>query len=154
MQIDPKVLAEINYTGSRLIEIDNPKLSELQKELSAYQQEINPIIDMLSAEYYPVIDPMYQKVQELNAEAKAIKEKIAEQTAMHKKSIEAIEAAEQKAGLIKNKMQPLILKEVEGKLSEFEIARNTVIKDEKIYVEVFDEIEEKVKALRTAKAKK
>ena len=154
MQIDKELLSERNYTGSRLIEIVNPKLDELQVELSALQQEINPVLDKLSAEYYPKLDPLYKEVQELNEKVKALKDQIGDITRSFQPDIEIIESTEQKATLVKNKMQPLIQKEIEGKLEEFEIARHTVVKDGKLYVEVFDEIEEKVKAIRVSKAKK
>lgn len=151
MKIDPELLKESNYSGTRLIEIDNPKLQELNETLSSYQREINPILDRLSAEYYPTIDPMYQEVQKLQSQIKEIKEKIAEQTEKFREDIQAIEAAEQKAGVIKNKMQPMILKAIEGKLGEFEIAKNTVVQDGKVFAEVYDELEEKVKAIRATK---
>lgn len=152
MKIDKALLAEVNYEGSRLIKIDNETLTELQKELSSLQKEINPILDKLNAEYYTVIDPIYAEVQKLNEEIKSKKFVIAELTKKFQPEIESIEATEQRAQLVKNKMQPLILDAVKGQLGEFEIARHTVNREDGIYVEVFDEIEEKVKAIR-AKAK-
>jgi len=154
MKIDKEILSEKNYAGSRLILIEDKKLDELQVELSSLQHEINPILDILNEKYYTVIDPIYQEVQKLNEEVKAKKFVIGELTNKFKKEIETIEATEQKAMLVKNKMQPIILKSIEGQLGEFEIARHTEVKEGKIYVEVFDEIEEKVKALRASKIKK
>jgi hypothetical protein len=39
-------------------------------------------------------------------------------------------------------------------LGEFETARQVIEKEGKMYVEVIDELEEKIKTLRAAKAKK
>lgn len=154
MKIDKALLAEVNYEGSRLIKIENETVTELQKELSALQKTINPILDKLNEEYYKVIDPIYQEVQKLNEEVKSKKFAIQELTKKFQEDIDAIEATEQKAQLVKNKMQPLILDAVKDQLGEFEIARHTVNREDGIYVEVFDEIEEKVKAIRASKAKK
>ena len=154
MQIDKELLSEKNYTGSRLILIENEDVKTLQDELSSYQQEINPILEKLSTEYYPAIDPLYQEVQKKNQEIKEIKEKIAEETEKFKPEIEMIEAVEKKAMLIKQKLQPIILDEVKDKLEEFETARQTVTQEGKIYVEVIDEIEEKVKQIRASKLNK
>lgn len=154
MQIDKELLSEVNYTGSRLILLEDENLTKLNTELTSYQQEINPIIDKLSAEYYPKIDPMYQEVQKLMEQAKELKAKIAEITNEFKPAIDVIESFEQKAQSVKNKMQPIILEIVKDQLGEFETAKNTVVRDGKIYAEVFDEIEEKVKAIRMVKAKK
>lgn len=154
MQIDKELLSEANYTGSRLILLEDENLTKLHAELEALQKEINPVIDKLSAEYYPKIDPMYQETQKLMEQAKEIKAKIAEITNEYKSDTDFIDSLEQKAQLVKNKMQPIILEMVKDQLGEFETAKNTVVRDGKIYAEVFDEIEEKVKAIRMVKAKK
>jgi len=154
MKIDKALLAEANYEGSRLIEVVDENLNVLQAELSALQQEINPILDILNESYYKAIDPIYQEVQKLNEEIKGKKFVIGELTKKFQPQIEIIEATEQKASLVKNKMQPIILEAVKEQIGEFEIARHTVNKDGKMYVEIFDEIEERVKALRASKAKK
>lgn len=153
MQIDPTLLSEKNYTGTRLILIEDERIDELQKALTDEQLSINPVLDRLQEEYYSVIDPMYQEVQKLNERVKEIKANVAEKTKEFQPEIETIEATEQRAQLIKGKMQPIILKAVEGKLGEFETAKNTVVRDGKVYAEVYDEIEEKVKAIRASKSK-
>lgn len=155
MIIAPELLAEKNYAGSRLILVKEPKVYDLQNELSTLQKEINPILDKLSKEYYPKVDPLYQKVQALTLEAKTLREEIAKITTEYRADTESIETTEQKASLIKNKMSPLIMAEIDPQLGEFEIARHTKVQpDGQIYVEVFDEIEEKVKAVRHSKANK
>lgn len=154
MQIDKELLSEKNYTGSRLFLIENEDVKTLHDELTALQKEINPTLDKLSTEYYPVVDPLYQEVQKLNTQIKEIKEKISQKTSEFEADIKSIEAIEQKANLVKDKLQPIILEAVKDELGEFEVARQTVVRDEKIYVEIFDEIEEKVKQIRASKAKK
>lgn len=153
MQIPTEILSEKNYEGSRLVEITNDDIFTLHEELSDLQKEINPVLDRLSKEYYPLLDPMYAELQELALKQKEIKEKITEASIKFQDDVSLIEATEQKASLVKNKLQPMILDAVKDQLGEFEIARQTINKDGKIYVEVFDEIEEKVKAVRALKAK-
>lgn len=154
MQIDKELLSEKNYTGSRLILIENEDVARLHKELNELQKSVNPVLNKLSAEYYPKVDPMYQEIQALTEKIKGIREEINTITASFKADIESIEAVEQEANLVKDKLQPLILAGVEGQLGEFEIARQTVTRDGKIYAEVFDEIEERVKQIRTQKLSK
>ena len=43
---------------------------------------------------------------------------------------------------------------MEKELGEFETARQLIEKDDKLFVEICDEIEEKVKSIRAIKAKK
>lgn len=154
MQIPKEILSEKNYEGTRLILIENEKLNELQVKLDTLQKEVNPILDKLNKEYYPTIDPMYAEVREFTTKLNEKKAKIAEITQSFKEDTDKIDVIEQRATLIKNKMQPIIQKELEGKLGEFELAKHTIVKDGKIYVEVFDEIEEKIKAIRNSKPKK
>jgi len=53
--------------------------------------------------------------------------------------------------LIKDKIQPIILDLVKNELGEFEKAQQTIDKDGKVFVEIIDEIEEKVKSIRATK---
>jgi len=152
--IPKELFAEKNYEGSRLILIEDEKLNQLQIKLSGYQAEINPVLEKLSAELYPAIDPIYQEMNILQEQIKEKKEKIRIINEGYKADMELIEQTEQKAQLIKDKMQPIIIKAVEGQLGEFEEAKNTVVKDGKIYAEVFDKIEETVKAIRARNTKK
>jgi cell division septum initiation protein DivIVA len=154
MQIPKEILSEKNYTGNRRILVEDPNLMEFQTILEGYQKEINPLLDTLNKEYSPVVDPLNQEVLKKLTEVKELKAKIAEETAKYKDIMETIDSFEQRADLIKNKVQPIVLKALEGQLGEFEVARYTEVQDGKIYAVVFDEIEEKVKELRANKAKK
>ena len=153
MQIAPELLSERNYSGNRLILIENEKMTELQAVLDGYQKEINPILDRLNKEYYPVVEPINQEIGKLQAQVRDLKQKITEETEKFRDDMDMIDSLEQKATLVKNKIQPIILKELEGKLGEFEIARYTEIKNGKIYAVVFDELEEKIKEIRANKKK-
>lgn len=154
MQIDKELLSEKNYTGSRLILIENEDLKALHEEIISLQKEANPYLDKLQENYYSKVDPLYQESQRLMNEAKKVKEQIAELTALNQPDIDMIESIEKRANLVKDKMQPIIMEEIKDKLGEFEIARHTTIKDGGVYAEVFDEIEEKIKAIRAQKLKK
>ena len=59
MQIEKELLSEKNYTGSRLIEISDERVSVLQKKLTELQLEVNPILDKLQENYYSKADVIY-----------------------------------------------------------------------------------------------
>lgn len=153
MKIDPKILSEKNYEGSRFIEINDPKVSELMKEVSALQKEANPYLEVMD-EYAKILDPFYQKIQEKQAEIGKIKEEMAETKAKYDEELSRVEAIDKKAQVIKNKLMPVILDLVKDQLSEFEVAFQTKEKDGKVFVEVQDKLEELIKSIRAQKAKK
>lgn len=153
MQIPADILKESNYEGSRLVEVTDETVLALQEQLDTLQKEVNPVLDKLQENFFSKADVIYKEINELNEKIKPLKEKLKEMSELNKVDTDFIEAKEQEAVLIKNKMQPLILGLVKDQLGEFETARHTVVKDGKIYVEIFDEIEEKVKAVRASKAK-
>jgi len=206
MRIPEELLKESNYEGTRLIEINDPKVEELKAKLKDIQvNEANPILDG-ALPYLKVIDPVNAKIGRLKAriqplvekmrplkeqfetevariggdlkeftpELQAIKEKIdpyiekiqkieedvlkcreekkAEQTA-YDNEMKKVELLDQKARLIKNKLVPLINLIVNPQLGEFEKATSIIEKDGKIYAEVIDQIEERVKQIREEKLK-
>lgn len=151
MQIDPELLSEKNYTGSRLVEVTDETIIELQKELSSLQVEINPILERLNENYFAPADVLYKEIEKLNEQLKPLKEKLKTLFDENKVDTDFIDAQEQKAQLIKNKLQPLLLDLMKDEVGEFETAKHTVVKDDKIYVEIFDEIEERIKAIRLSK---
>lgn len=152
MKIDPLILSEKNYEGTRFIEVKNPIVTSLIKEIALYQKEANPILEVMD-KYAKVLDPYYQKIQKLQAEITKIKEDMAEDKARYDEELSKVEKIDQKAQLIKNKLMPIILKEVEGELGEFEVALQTKEQDGKIFVEVQDKLEEQIKMIRSQKAK-
>ena len=151
MQIEKELLSEKNYTGSRLIEINDERVSVLQKKLTELQLEVNPILDKLQENYYSKADVIYAKIQELNKQLEPLKLELKTLFEANEEDTKLIDEKEAEAKLLKDKLQPIILDIVKDQLGEFETAKHTVSKDGKIYVEVFDEIEEKIKAIRASK---
>ena len=153
MKIDPDLLAEKNYDGSRLIEVTDVKVLELKKEIAKFAPIAKPHLEKME-ELGKILDPFYTKTRELDEEKKKIKDEMQSTLDLFNAELKEMEAIEQKTDAIKNKIQPIIAKLMEGQLSEFETARQLVEKDDKLFVEVVDEIEEKVKLIRMQKAKK
>ena len=153
MKIPSEYLKESNYEGTRLIEIKNETVNKLIKEISGYQKEANPALEIMD-KYAKILDPFYQKIQKLQGEIGKIKEEMADDKAKYDEELAKVEKIDAKAQMIKNKLMPIILDEVKVQLGEFEVALQTKEKDGKIYVEVQDKIEEVVKSLRLQKAKK
>lgn len=152
MQIDKSLLSEENYTGSRLIEITDETVIELQKELTSLQQEANPFLEEME-KYTPELDRVYGMVRELEAEKKKLLEDVAPTRELYDAEMANVQKIEQKAMVIKNKIQPLVLDIVASELGEFEKALQVSIIDGKTYVEVVDEIEEAIKKIRASKNK-
>lgn len=204
MQIPKELLSEVNYEGSRLIEIENENIKEYKKLLKELQAKANPILDVMDevdkkvAPYreqvkalrdenqadYESIKPFKEQYEvmakalpddakdstpemkeledKMNPAIDRIKEreteisKIREEMKPHKdewdKEHEKVQAIDKEANVIKDKMVPFVNKEIEGKLGEFEEAKHLIERDEKIYVEVFDLLEEFVKSHRAKHA--
>ena len=153
MQIPKEYLEEKNYDGSRLIEITDETILELQEETTKLQLEANPFLEKMDA-LTPQLDEVYGKIAELERQKKVLQEEVRPIREKYDAELEVVEEINQRADLIKNKMQPIIADLIKDSLGEFEKAKHTVKKDGKLYVEVFDEIEEKVKAIREANLKK
>ncbi len=145
MQIPHEVLAEKNYEGSRLIEITDEKVVELNVALKALQAEANPHLEIMES-ITPQLDPLYTKLRELEQEKAKVRETMEPIKAPYDIELQAVEKIDQKAQLINSIVAPM--------LGEFEKAQQMKEIDGKLFVEVVDEIEEKVKAIRAAKAKK
>jgi arginyl-tRNA synthetase len=152
MKIPAEFLKESNYEGTRFIEIKNETVTKLIKEISDYQKEANPTLEIMD-KYAKILDPYYQKIQKLQGEIGKIKEEMAEDKAKYDEELAKVEKIDAKAQMIKNKLMPIVLDEVKEQLGEFEVALQTKEKDGKIFVEVQDKIEETVKTLRLQKAK-
>lgn len=205
MQIDKKYLSEVNYTGSRLIEINDPKVEELKAKLREFQLEANPILKRTEP-FLKEIEPLKEERRALKAkctqlltEMQPLRDQYDEETLKlpknfkgsnkkldliarkikvfidkihaHEKKMEKInkkirpwsdkyeaemkkvEAIDQQASIYKQKLVPLVNKLVEKDLTEFEEAKHVIEKDGKIYVEVFDQLEEFIKTYRQKKLK-
>lgn len=153
MQIPKEYLAEKNYEGSRLIEISDPDVVRLHGELKKLQLEANPHLEIMES-ITPKLDPYFTKLRELENEKTKIRGEMAPIREPYDKELEQVQKIDQRAQLIKDKITPLVNKIVEAQLGDFEKALQLTERDGKMFVEVVDEIEEKVKAVRAAKVRK
>lgn len=161
MNIPQELLAEKNYTGTRKILIDDPKVRELKAELKELQKSINPIIEGLQdtlAKFDEANGRIAEKqkaIEAIKAEIEAIHKEIAPDKKIYDTEMEKIRPFDEKAQLIKNKLEPLVMKLVEDQLGEFERPLHVTEDDGStdIYVEVADEIEQFIQAKRVQKAK-
>lgn len=153
MKIPKEFLEEKNYEGTRLVEITDETVKKFHAELKKLQLEANPTLEKME-KLTPILDPFYTRLGELEREKAKIKEEMQPTRDEYDKYLEVVQKVDQRAQLIKNKLQPIVNKIMEGQLGEFEKSNQLIEKDGKIFVEVMDEIEEKVKAVRMAKASK
>ena len=150
MQIPKDLLSEKNYEGTRLIEVIDEAVLRLNAELKELQKEAQPFIDEM-AKMSPAMDPIYTELRVVEEKRKELKDKLEPLLVPFREEMAKAEKVEQKAQLIKDKMIPIINSLVKSELGEFETAKELKEKDGKIFVEVIDEIEEKIKAVRATK---
>lgn len=153
MKIPADLLAEKNYDGTRLIEITDEQVIKLKAEIAKFKPIAEPFLKKMD-ELGKLLDPFYTKMRELDAEKDKIKKEIQPTMDDFNAQLKEMEAIEQKTDLIKNKIQPLVAKILETQLGETETGRQLIEKDDKLYVEVVEELEEKLKIIRMNKAKK
>ena len=152
MQIPAEFFSEVNYSGTRLIKIEDEIVRALQEELTALQKEANPFLEQMEA-ITPELDPVYDEIRELELKKGELQKKVAPARARYDAIAKNVEEIDVRASSIKAKITPIVLDLVKDDLSEFEIPLHTVVKEGEMYVEVRDEIEERVKQLRAIKAK-
>ena len=150
MFIPDKYLEEKNYDGTRLIEVNDKKVTELKAKLKELQVEANPILKE-TEKIFPKLDPFYVKKRQMMDDMKKLEVEMKPVHDEYMVHAEKLEKIDQKAQLIKNKIQPIVVELVNGQLKEFEKANQIVEKDGKMFVEVVDEVEEAVKKVRAAK---
>lgn len=153
MQIPKEYLEEKNYSGTRLVEVTDETILKLKAEIKAFQKEAMPFLKIMD-ELTPEMDSYYTEIRELETKKKEIQEKVAPIKAEYDIPLAEVEKIDNKATLIKNKLQPLVMNYVSEQLGEFEKAMQLIEQDGKIFIEVVDEIEEKIKAIRVANSKK
>ena len=157
MQIPKEYLEEKNYEGTRLVEVTDPKVLKLKAELRKFHPsenaEVKAHLDKME-EVSVILDPFFTQIRELDAKKEELKKEMQPTKDIFDAELKAMEAVEQKAELIKQKIQPLVNKIVESELGEFEKAMQLIEKDGKLFIEIADEIEEKIKLIRTNKLKK
>lgn len=150
MQIPKEILSEKNYEGTRLIEITDETVISLNNERKERLKEGEPILKEMEV-LSPPLDAFYEKLRPVEEERKKIKEEMQPAYDAYHAKVEEMDKIYQKGQIVSNKMQPLINEIVKPQLSEFEAAKQLVERDGKLFVEVVDEIEEKIKALRATK---
>lgn len=152
MQIPSEFLKESNYEGTRLVEITDQRVLKLKAEIAKYKPIVAPFLEKLE-KVSVVLDPYFTKIREHQAEIDKIKKEMQPTKDEFDGLLKKIEEIEQKTDAIKLKIQPLVAEIMKPKLSEFEVSRQLIEKDDKIFVEVADELEEKIKSIRQIKSK-
>jgi predicted nuclease with TOPRIM domain len=150
MQISKEILSEKNYEGTRLIEITDETVISLNNQRKELLKEGEPILKEME-KLSPPLDAFYIKLKPIEEERAKIKEEMQPAYDAYHEKVEEMDKVYQKGQLVSNKMQPLINAIVKPQLGEFETAKTMLEKDGKLFVEVVDEIEEKVKAIRANK---
>jgi predicted nucleic acid-binding Zn-ribbon protein len=152
MKIPADFLHEKNYEGTRLLEITDETVLKLRGEIAKFTPIAKPHLDEME-KHGKVVDPYYQQIHNHQQEIEKLRKEMAPAKALFDAEHQKLEAIHQQAEAIKVKMTPLVNKILEGQLSEFERPAQLIDKEGKVYVEIVDELEEKVKSLRASKKK-
>lgn len=152
MQIPAEYLNELNYEGTRLIEIKDERVKVLQEEIDKCQKEANPFLEKMEA-LTPEMDRVYAQIRELEEKKNALLRELQPTKDKYDVELKEVQKIDEKAQVFKDKLTPIIMSEIASELNEFEFPLHTKIVDGKMFVEVRDELEEKVKQLRTQKTK-
>jgi len=150
MQINKEILSEKNYTGTRLIEINDETVVTLNNERKELLAEGEPILkemELLS----PPLDAFYVLLAPVEKERARIKEEMKPAYDAYQAKVAEMDKVYQKGQLVSDKIQPIVAELIKGELGEFEKGLTMKEVDGKLFVEVIDEIEEKVKAIRASK---
>ena len=153
MKIPKEYLSEKNYEGTKLIAVTDKKVFELKKKLNELQKNANPYLLKMD-KLAKVLDPYYMQINQLNEKIKSLREEMKSKKEEYDEELAKVQAIDAKAQLIKNKMQPLIDKNIADKLEEFDRPLHATEKDGVIYVEVTNDLEDTIKNIRARNAKK
>jgi len=151
MQIDKKILNPENYKGFRKIIILNSTVKNLKNEINKLQKQANPILknmEKISKSY----ENEQNEILKLQSQINDIKAKIKPDQDKYNIELEKLKLLDAKADLIKNKIYPIVQSEIDGKLDEFEEARDIIEEKGVIYIKIYDKIEEYIKSIRTKNA--
>lgn len=151
MQLPKDLLSEANYEGTRLIEMTDETVLSLLKEVKKCGEEVKPFLDEMD-KFTPEIDAIYAELRPIEEKRVELKEKLTVALKPFQAEQEKADVVYQKSDAIKQKIYPLARAFVKSQLSEFESAGQFIEKDGKTYIEVSDEIEEKIKQIRTKNA--
>ena len=151
MQLPKDLLSEKNYEGTRLIEITDENVLRLFKERAEILKSGEPIMARMDELSKP-LDEFYKKLQPLEEERKKIKEDMQPATDAYQAVVDEMDKnIYQKSRLIDQKLNPMVDNLVKDQLGEFEKAKTLTERDGKYYVEIEDQIEEKIKLIRATK---
>jgi predicted nuclease with TOPRIM domain len=149
MRIDPTILKEVNYVGSRLVDIEDETIAKLHAEkVEILESEKKPILDKMTELEKP-LQVFYDRLTPIESERSSIKEEMKPLSEEYSKEVEKIEAVQQKIDSIDQKINIIANDKVKSELGEFETARTLHVKNGKFSIEVIDEIEELVKKIRS-----
>lgn len=151
MKIPKEYTKESNYEGTRLFEITDERVKKLNKEIAALKEPATPHLIKME-ELSKITDPVYAQIREKQQEINKLRESIATEKEQFDAEVAELEKIEAKAQLIKNKMQPIVDDLIKDELSEFERPFQLITKEDgRMFVEIKDELEEKIKQLRMQK---
>ena len=154
MRIPKEYLEEKNYEGSRLVEVKDTTVLKLRNDIKELASQMKPYLDKMDA---LKIDPYNTERVRLKKELTDLEEKWKGPLEQYHEEYSEVRKLEDKITLLKNKISPRVNKILDEakEVGEFERADKVVDKDDgKLYVEIIDEIEEKIKSVRTAKQTK
>lgn len=120
----------------------------LARELPEDATDSTPEMKILEEKMNPIID----RIRGREVEISQIREEMKPSKDAWDSEHEKVQAIDRRAAVIKEKMIPFIHAHLDGKLGEFEEAKHLIEKDNKVYAEVFDLIEEFIKTHRTKHA--
>lgn len=151
MQIPSELLSEKNYEGTRLIEITDENVLRLFKERGEILKLGEPIMKRMDELSKP-LDEFYIKLKPIEEERKKIKEDMQPAVEAYQAVVDEMDREiYQKTRLIDQKLNPMVDEIVKEQLSEFEKAKTLTERDGKYFVEVEDQLEEKIKLIRATK---
>lgn len=151
MQIPKELLSEKNYEGTRLIEITDENILRLFQERSEILKSGEPIMKQMDELSKP-LDAFYEKLRPIEEERKKIKEEMQPAVDAYQAVVDRMDTEiYQKTRLIDQKLNPMVDELVKDQLSEFEKAKTLTVRDGKYFVEVEDQLEEKIKLIRATK---
>lgn len=148
MKIQSDILSEKNYEGTRLVEITDEKVLSLLAEVKKCGEEAKPYLDEMER-LTPALEVIYEELRPLEEKRKALKDTLTEELKPFQEQQEKADIVNQKADAIKEKIYPLARKAIASQLGEFEMGGTFIEKDGKIFIEVTDQLEEKIKQIRS-----
>jgi len=153
MQIPKEILSEKNYTGSRLIEIKDEKVISLLAEIKKCGEEAKPYVDEMER-LTPALEAIYSELKPIEDKRKELKDKLTEELKPFQVQQEQADLINQKADAIKEKLYPIAREVIKNELGEFEMGGQFIEKDGKVFIEIKDQLEEKIKEIRQFNLKK